>query len=59
MSSKWRAKVVALRKLPRGKRRQVLVLIGLGFLIAAILEVVAPEWATVFFDLFSILVSVF
>lgn len=41
------------------RRKQMLAAIAFAFGVAALLETVAPEWATVFFDLFSILVSVF
>lgn len=57
MSRKWHEKLGSLLNGNPKRRRQLMVILGVSFVLVAILEAVAPEWATAIFDVFMFFVS--
>lgn len=58
MSPSWLKKLAALLNGNPKRRRQLMVIAGVCFLVVALLEAVAPEWATVFREMVMLIFTV-
>ena len=55
---RWKEKLGELFNGNPKRRRQLMVIAGVSFLLVALLEAAAPEWAAVLVDLVLLIVSV-